>query len=489
MNKVSARTDGNSVYREGLETLAVETDLPALPIEGRLPSWLSGRLLRTAPCEFEVNGRSYRHWFDGLAMLHGFQFGKNGISYRNRFLQSRSFCEARRSGKISRSEFATDPCYSLFGRVVSWFAPQMTDNGNVNIDQFAADTVAMTETRLPIRFDPETLATLGVLDEGRQPGETASGPLSTAHPHFDAARKRHYNYAVNFARRSTYQLFSVDQVTGRQSVVAELKADRPAYMHSFGMTEKYLVLAEFPLTVNPLRLKFRRRPFIENYFWTPERGLRLHVVEKDSGKVVRQAETDPLFAFHHVNAFERDSEICIDLIAYPDASVIAHLYLDRLRSEQASVTTGTLTRIRISVNDNAPAATEQLFPERVELPRLHYDRVAGKPYRYTYCAGNLSRLGEPDFINSLVKLDLDRGNVLRWTSPGCFPGEPVFVPAPAEAAEDAGVAISVVFDADQHQSFLLILDAQDWRELARARIPHVIPFGFHGSFFPAAVSG
>ena len=31
-------------------------------------------------------------------------------------------------------------------------------------------------------------------------------------------------------------------------------------------------------------------------------------------------------------------------------------------------------------------------------------------------------------------------------------------------------------------SFLLVLDARDLSELARAEAPHHIPFGFHGQF-------
>ena len=64
-------------------------------------------------------------------------------------------------------------------------------------------------------------------------------------------------------------------------------------MHSFGMTERYLVLAEFPRVVNPLRLLFSGQPFIRNYQWEPDRGVRFHVVEKEVGRVVRMARSAP----------------------------------------------------------------------------------------------------------------------------------------------------------------------------------------------------
>ena len=61
----------------------------------------------------------------------------------------------------------------------------------------------------------------------------------------------------------------------------------------------------------------------------------------------------------------------------------------------------------------------------------------------------------------------------------------MFVADPGAKAEDAGVLLSVVLDADQGASFLLVLDAASLDEIARAEAPHHIPFGFHGQFAPA----
>jgi len=56
------------------------------------------------------------------------------------------------------------------------------------------------------------------------------------------------------------------------------------------------------------------------------------------------------------------------------------------------------------------------------------------------------------------------------------------VAEPGGESEDAGVLLSVVLDAGAERSFLLVLDAGDLSELARAEVPHHIPFGFHGQF-------
>ena len=57
------------------------------------------------------------HWFDGLAMLHRFSFAGGSVSYANRFLEGQGLPGRVGDREISYSEFATDPCRSLFQRV------------------------------------------------------------------------------------------------------------------------------------------------------------------------------------------------------------------------------------------------------------------------------------------------------------------------------------------------------------------------------------
>jgi carotenoid cleavage dioxygenase-like enzyme len=121
-----------------------------------------------------VGDRRDNHWFDGLAMLHKFAFASGRVAYANRYLRSQSYREAMPTGSISRGEFATDPCRTLFQRVAAWFSPKFTDNCNVSVNKLAGEVVAYTETRMPIRFDPDTLNTLG----GYGDDERIKGPVS-----------------------------------------------------------------------------------------------------------------------------------------------------------------------------------------------------------------------------------------------------------------------------------------------------------------------
>ena len=464
-------------YGVGFRSLTQEIAEPvALAVTGTLPSWLKGTLLRTGPSKFEVGERTYNHWFDGLAMLHRFALAGGEVSYANCFLKSNAFCAAQATGKISYAEFATDPCRTLFGRVAAIFNPKLTDNCCVNVCDYAREAVAFTETAMPMRFNPETLETLGVFGYRR----ALKGQVSTAHPHYDAKRACHYNYIADFGLKSVYRLCRIGD-DGKQRVVAKLPVERPAYMHSFGMSEDHLVLTEFPLVVSPLELKFSGKPFIQNYRWEPERGLVFHIVEKDTGRLVRTATADASFAFHHVNAFADGDRLAVDVITYPDATIIDQLYLARLRSGAPLTATGTLTRFHVPSPPTRRSRAALLADIPLELPRINYESHAGKPYRYVWGAGIQTK---GDFLNSIVKIDAETGTVATWHAAGLYPGEPVFVPSPSAAAEDDGVLLSIVLDTGKDRSFLLVLDAASLNEVARAAAPHAIPFHFHGNFFP-----
>lgn len=466
-----------AAYATGFADLDSEVGPVPLSVAGDFPVWLNGSLLRTGPAKFDVGRTTVNHWFDGLAMLHRFAFSDGEVTYSNRFLRSEAYCESVAEGGLALGGFATDPCRTLFQRVAAVFQPHYTDNGNVNIDVFGGETVALTETTLPVRFDAETLETIGQAPISADVG----GQLSIAHPHHDAARRCRFSYVVDFGRRSHYRLFAIPDDGSPERVLAEMPVDKPAYMHSFAMTERYLILTEFPLVVDPLRLLLAVAPFIRNYRWMPERGLRFHIFDKDSGALVASHTAEAAFAFHHVNAFEDGADLLIDAIVYEDADIIDQLYLSDLRAGEPVSATGRPTRFTVPLAGDGKVGVSIIADEMLELPRMDYERCAGRPYRYMWGAG---RTAGGDFLDSIVRVDVAKGETNTWHAEGCFPGEPVFVSKPGAEREGEGVLLSVVLDALRGTSFLLVLDARSLAEIARAACPHSIPFGLHGSYFP-----
>ena len=200
--------------------------------------------------------------------------------------------------------------------------------------------------------------------------------------------------------------------------------------------------------------------------------------------MIGQYEAHPFFSFHHVNAFERDGEVCVDLVAYSDATIIRTLYLDVLHGDPGAMLRQPQSELRrYHLRPGSPAAEfDVLSDEPIELPRINYDRHHTRDYRYVYGV-SVQDWGAGTWFDQLTKVGVQTGTTRHWHVPGCYPGEPVFVPAPGGQHEDDGVLLSVVLDSTRGCSFLLVLDAQTMEECARAEAPHVIPFGFHGSYF------
>jgi carotenoid cleavage dioxygenase-like enzyme len=451
-----------------------EIEVAELPLAGELPEWLTGSLVRVTPAKWEAGETTLRHWFDGLAMLHGFAIEDGRVSYANRWLRSRQWQAVERDGKIGYSEFATDPCRSLFKRVATFFDPAaaLTDNGVVNIVKFGDECLALTETPLPVAFDGDTLETLGVTGWA----EDIPGLLTTAHPHGD--RGELVNYTAHLGPVNRYRFYTLAP-GGKPRVAAEMKVRKPAYVHSFGLTERFFVLAEFPYVVDPLRLATTRKPFMENFRWEPDRGTCFRVFDRTTGDLRASFEAPPGFAFHFANAYEDGEEVVADICVYDDPSIMDALYMDRLRGgDRSAAPPPRLVRYRLDLATGR-CDTEQLTEIPFELPRIDYGRRNGRPYRYAY---GLSSNDPSDFLNVAAKVDVTDGSFELWHEPGCYPSEPVFVRDPESDEEDGGVALSVVLDSRTGRSFMLVLDAQTWRERARAEVPQHVPFGFHGQF-------
>jgi carotenoid cleavage dioxygenase-like enzyme len=282
------------------------------------------------------------------------------------------------------------------------------------------------------------------------------------------------NYAAKLGPRNSYRFFLLRPDAKKPEVLAKLPVREPAYMHSFGLTDRWLVLAEFPYVVNPISIPLSGRPYIENYRWKPERGTRITLIDRDTGERVGPFEADAFFCFHHVNSYEEDGAVVVDACTYDSPRIVEDLYLERLRAGEPA-DRAELRRFRIDLASRE--VTTRQLAEGLELPRINYGRHSERPYRYVWGID-----GASGWLDRIVKADVEDDTTAAWAEDGCSPGEPVFVAAPGATAEDAGVLLSIVFDSRSGRSFLLVLDASDLAELARAEAPHHIPYGFHGQF-------
>jgi len=484
-------------YRIGFSNIEHEYEQKELEIRGFFPEWLNGTLLRNGPGRFTCDSAWVNNWIDGLGVLHAFSFEKSKVIYTNKYLKTSNYFTVQDTGKFNYAGFAQDPCKSIFKSFFCLFVPSLAyppqpPNADVNISKIAQDFVALTEVPLPVEFDPVTLATLGVVHYDDPLPENKA--QQTVHPHYDPIKKEHLGFITHFGRQSYHTLYSLPDDSYTRHELYSIKVKEPSYMHSFAITEKYAIMTLQPFTVNPLKLLLRLNAFIKNFVWKPENKTKFVIVNRHTGHLLDIYETEPFFVFHHVNAFERDNKIILDIVIYPDTRIIDQLDFDFILAGDVVKTPPTVGRLaRFTIDKKSKSVSKNyITTEHIELPRINYEKYNGRYYNYIYSAGYKNTVS-PYVFDKLVKINTETGEVLSWYSDNCYPGEPVFVAEPNSSnlnfKEDAGVVLSIVLDAQREKSFLLVLDAQTFTELSRAEVDYPIPFGIHGMYLDAQHKG
>ena len=278
-------------FELGFKSLEAETHLPRIAVDGKLPQWLNGSLLRNGPALFEIGEERFNHWFDGLAMLHAFSFSDGRVSYRNRFLRSSAYKAWKEEGRIKYSELATDPapdpCRQIFSGVSSLPVLGRVPNANVSIEKLAGQFRAHTEIPVPVRFNPKFLRTLGV------DAPPMNGRLGTAHPHHDDATGERFSYEVELVPPSGLRVIS--EKRGVRKELAFIPQASPGYLHSFGLTRRYVVMLTQPYNFNMAKfLGPDRGPIITNYEWHPELPSQIILVDRKRGGVAPGGTADVL---------------------------------------------------------------------------------------------------------------------------------------------------------------------------------------------------
>ncbi|XP_042369279.1 beta-carotene oxygenase 1, like [Plectropomus leopardus] len=505
-------------------------------VKGSLPSWLQGTLLRNGPGLFSVGKCEYNHWFDGMSLIHSFTFSNGEVAYRSKFLKSETYKRNIKADRIVVSEFGTmiypDPCKNIFSRAfthLSNIIPDFTDNNLINIIRYGQDYYASSEVNYMNQIDPATLETVGRINYRNH----IALNLATAHPHYDSEGNT-YNMgtAIMGLGLPKYVIFKVpaDSSDKERNKPALRKVQQvcsipmrstlyPSYFHSFGMTENYIVFVEQPFKLDIVKLAtayFRGVNWGSCLKFDKDDTTLFHVINRKTGKAVStRFYGDAMVVFHHINAYEADGHVVFDLISYKNSNLYDMFYIQNLRqgtsnfiesNKHFSPPVCQRFVLPLSVHKDSPRGSnlvtledtmaqavmqedgdvycqpDTLF-EGLELPQINYS-FNTKKYRYFYG----SRVEWSPHPNKIAKFDIVTRKHIEWRQENCFPSEPVFIASPGAVEEDDGVILSSIVSSDPKISpFMLVLNAKNLEEIARASIPTTVHMDLHGLFIPAAV--
>lgn len=432
---------------------------------GQPPGWLRGSVVRTCPAVFSLPGWQASHLFDGLGAVFAWRVGPEPrLDWR--LLD----CEASRQARKGQARLAS---FGTRMRRPWWLrlfqpVPRITDNANVNIQPFAGALVAMTEAPKQALIGADDL---GLREWLRYDDELGAASM-TAHPWLEEGGARVVNIAQVFGASPECVLYEHRHDELRRRVLARWKSREQPYVHSFGLTPRRAVIVSHPLTVRPQSMLWSEKPYIDHFRWRPEHGTRLVVLDREGGGT-RVAETDACFVFHVANAFDDGADTVVDVLAYPSPAIC-----DELRT--ANLTRPPATKpeyVRIRIPPGGRASFERRSDRRFDFPSIH-PRAVGGSHRFCWGADPWSAPGR----SALFKLDVAGGIARAADLEGWMAGEPLFVPRPGAAAEDAGVLLSVASHVSRSAAALFVLDAATMDVVAHAEAQTDLPLGFHGAF-------
>ncbi len=470
-------------WSRGYETLSEEYAYAVQTIEGRIPPELSGTLWRNGPGRYDLGGVRYKHPFDGDGMVCAVTFRDGKAHFQNRYVQTESYRKEQAAGKILyKNVFGT---LRPGGFLANMFDFSHKNVANTGIIYHAQKLLALWEAAPPHRLDPHTLETVGLDDLNSL---LRDGKPFSAHPRRDPVTDELWNFGIEVGLSTRLYLYRIAAdgklLTHRIETLGGL-----AFIHDFVITQRYAILLQNPMALDPLPFIFGFKGAAECLNFAQGQPTRILLIPHD-GSPMLTLETDPFFVFHHVNAYDDGQKIMLDTVRYEDY-LKAEEDRDFRETDFSNIPPGRLWRITIDPVTKK-VVSQQRGLRACEFPQINPNYV-GQAHRYVYMgSANAPEANGP--LQALWKVDLITGSE-QWYSfaPMGFVGEPLFIPRPGATSEDDGWVMVWVYQADEHRTDITIFDAQtiEHGPIAKLVLPHPVPFGLHGSwssdFYSAAV--
>lgn len=484
-----------------------ETLIPlTLRISGTFPKYLSNHTYYcNGPGVFEVehsdgNKWEAEHWFDAIGMVHSFAIARDGrhVTYHSRMTGTSIVSKMQSLPKSLYMSFSvcksTQDHLSLLDRVRQIYAfssyrevSNIPYNVSVSLETIPGfgNINARADANVAHRLDADTLATrhkysFAELDD-RLAGEGACG-----HGILDRDAGEYFNVvsAYSFFGKVDYKVFRV-RSNGETDVMTTFR-DFPYLIHSFSLTENYVIVNMWPAQLNLMKLLWTKS-VSDSCSMRPNTPTKFMVISRKTCEIVATYVHEQFFCFHTINAYESGDDIIIDLGYYKEPNqIMRDLTLDNIRAY------GSFEKCvpkRFTLENVSGAAKEGTSVRHMASSRLLADvqmevgvvapGYEHKEYRYMY---GVSDMGEGALFADVTKLDVVNGSVRRWSVEGTLTGEPLFVADPEGFEEDDGVLLTLVLDTRSRRSSLVAVDARSMKEVGRAMLPMAIPLGFHGCF-------
>jgi all-trans-8'-apo-beta-carotenal 15,15'-oxygenase len=466
-------------------------DVPLELLDGQLPIGLVGALYRNGNGRFAHQGVMYDHLFDGDGMIAKFSFDGQSVRYRNRYVRTAEFLEEEAAGQMRYRSFGTN---LPGGFLKNAFKLKFKNAANTSVIWHGGQMLALWEGGWPHRIDPDTLATIdrydydGVLKNRFSwlDGQISPQLSFSAHPKIHPTTGVLHNFGTVPGVPQRLVLYEVDP-DGKARITQAIPMADMTFAHDFVLTESghqifFLTPVAFDM---PRALSGMTSPAASIRV---NRDLPTQVLVIAPDGTQHRLTTDFCFIFHFVNGYKTpdspaDAPVLIvdglRLGDFPESGMMKAYLAGNVEEDQPNA---RFARYRIDLGSGR-VTWQPIADYEGELPEIH-PGLTGRPYRYSWSIGRPMTSGSALF-DHIVKLDVQTGAARHRHDPATLSSEPIVVPKPASGgsagqAEDDAWLLYLRYHAPSQTTDLLVAEASDLSPVARLRLPHNIPLGFHG---------
>ncbi|KAL4194118.1 hypothetical protein AMTRI_Chr05g67090 [Amborella trichopoda] len=440
-----------------------------------------------------IFGRSSFVWVEGEGMLHAMYFNKDYkgtwcISYKNKYVESDSFKieKARNRPTFLPATLGYSPAV-LMGALLNQasqifllmrFGMINKDLTNTSVFEHGGRVFAIAENHLPYEIELSDLNTLNTWDING-----AWDRPFTSHPKRDPLTGEMVIMGVD--AKKPYYVIGVISADGKNLVhKADLKFERNSFPHELGITKNFNVIMDYPFTFDRRRL-INGGPFLK---FEHDQPARIGVMPRyGDAASIAWFDVQTHCSFHIINSFEDGDEVVIRgcrangaVFPGPDLGINIHEWYSRAFSPirkdaegfDPSIDSILLTRAyewRLNmknvsmdfpvINDNFVCLAKYNM-----FAKLHFEELG---------ASHLQKGGKKRIKVEYHRLEKNE-----------FCDGVVFVARPGSTEEDDGWILCFIHNENTNTSHVHMIDAKKFEgaPVAKIKIPHRVPYGFHGSF-------
>ncbi|XP_073151017.1 carotenoid 9,10(9',10')-cleavage dioxygenase 1-like isoform X2 [Henckelia pumila] len=460
-----------------------------------------------------IFGKSSHTWIEGEGMLHALHVfkdsisGRWNISYNNRHVYTDTLkLETNMRKPAFLPAIEGDSASVLSAYLLNWLRFGLVDKylSNTNVFEHSGKVYSVAENHIPQEIDPFTLETKGNWDINgcwKRP--------FTSHP--KKAPDTGELVVMGIHPKKPYFELGVVSADGKRLLhKVDLKLKRCCLCHEIGITKRYNVIMDFPLTIDINRV-ITGGPLIKyNNDGYAQIGVMPRYGDSES---VQWFKVEQSCTFHIVNCYEHGDEVVVlacrasnSIIPGPDFGLNKFEWFSKgfkqiegseCESFFSRVYEWRLEMITGEVTERNLTGTEY----SMDFPMIN-ERFIGIENKFGYTQvvdSNASAISGMAKYGALAKLNF-KDRKLELSNPqeglveveyhkfpeNTFCSGAAFVAKSGGLAEDDGWIITYVHNESTDTSQVYIVDATKFSEepVAKISLPRRVPYGFHGAFLP-----